>query len=449
MEKGRMSGNSNRLETWATRVVLLVALVAAVIIALPTYMKATAAPLHPEPEKAPSVTWSSPSSRWSEAVRRSQRAMRTALTEQNLPGLSVAVGVGPDVVWSEGFGWADIETHARVTPETRFRIGTASNVLTSAAVGALMEKDRLKLDQAIQAYVPQFPKKKWPVTLRQVMGHVAGVRTDSGDESPLFRQRCERPVDAVQYFADRELLFEPGTQYRYSKYGWILASAAVEAAAGQPFMTFMRGRIFQPLKMDDTGAESAQEENPEHIGEPAEDAPPITLFRDLVMKPLGLAPPKRKSATERTLATFYFPRFGADPRYGLHDMRPHNLSCYAGSMAFFSTPSDIVRFALAMNSGTLLQPGTVQQLQTAQRLTSVEKTGYGLGWDLSTVTLAGKQTQAVGHDGESLGGKVTTLMILPQRGIVVAVMSNIAYADTSALAVKIAEAFASARHTPS
>ena len=123
-----MSGNSNRLETWATRVVLLVALVAAVIIALPTYMKATAAPLHPEPEKAPSVTWSSPSSRWSEAVRRSQRAMRTALTEQNLPGLSVAVGVGPDVVWSEGFGWADIETHARVTPETRFRIGTASNV---------------------------------------------------------------------------------------------------------------------------------------------------------------------------------------------------------------------------------------------------------------------------------------------------------------------------------
>jgi CubicO group peptidase (beta-lactamase class C family) len=439
---GNMSKNSNRLERWATSIVLLVALVVAVIVALPTYMKATAAPLHPEPDKAPSVTRSSPSPRWSAAVDRARRVIRAGLAEQNLPGLSVAVGVGDDIVWSEGFGWADLETKARVTPETRFRIGTASNLLTSAAVGTLLEQKRLQLDEEIQAYVPQFPEKPSPVTLRQVMGHLSGIRTDSGDESPLFRQRCERPVDALQHFADRDLLFEPGTRYRYSKYGWILASAAVEAAAEQPFLTFMREQIFQPLKMEDTGADSAREENPERIGEPAEDAPPITLFRDLVMKPLGMAAPKRRSATERTLATFYFPRFGADPRYGLHDMRPHNLSCYAGSMAFFSTPSDMVRFAVAMNSGTLLQPATVHQLQTSQRLTSGEETGYGLGWDLSTVTLAGKKAQAIGHDGESLGGRVVTVMTFPERGIVVVVMSNIAYADTSALALKIAKAFA-------
>jgi CubicO group peptidase (beta-lactamase class C family) len=423
------------------RIVLAVVGLVAVIVGLPMYMLATAAPLHPQPQTAPSVTQSDPSPRWSEAVERARQIMRAALAEQNLPGLSVAVGAGGDIVWAEGFGWADVETRAPVTPDTRFRIGTASTVLTSAAVGVLVEQGRLKLDDEIQADVPQFPRKPWPVTLRQLMGHVAGVTTDSPDERPLVYQRCERPVDAVRHFAEGELLFDPGTQYRYSKYGWILVSAAVEAASDQPFLMFMREQIFQPLGMDDTGAESATEENPERVGEPAEDWPPLNLIRDMILEPLGIGGRKARSATDP--ATVYIPGFGADPvfRYGLHVMRPRNLSCYAGSMAFFSTPSDLVRFGLAINSGRLLQPATVELLQTSQRVASGQETGYGLGWNLETVTLAGEPTQTVGHDGELLGRMVVSLMTFREGGIVVAVMSNISYADTSALALKVAEAF--------
>ena len=90
------------------------------------------------------------------------------------------------------------------------------------------------------------------MTLRQLMGHMAGVTNDGGDEGPLFSEHCERPVEALQHFAERSLLFEPGTQYRYSSYGWILVSAAVEAAADEPFLTFMRKQIFEPLGMRDT-----------------------------------------------------------------------------------------------------------------------------------------------------------------------------------------------------
>jgi CubicO group peptidase (beta-lactamase class C family) len=375
-------------------------------------------------------------------VDRARRIIRAGLGEQNLPGLSVAVGAGGGLVWAEGFGWADLETRAPVTPDTRFRIGTASTVLTSAAVAVLLEKGRLRLDDEIQTYVPQFPKKQWPVTLRQLMAHVGGVATDDGDEGPLFRQRCERPVEAVQLFAPSALLFEPATQNRYSKYGWILVSAAVEAAADQPFLTFMGQQIFQPLGMDKTGAESAAEENPERVGEPAEDAPFLTFTRQLILEPLGMGGTKAKPATDP--ATVYFPGFGYDPlvRYGLHVMRPHNLSCYAGSMAFFSTPSDLVRFGLAIHGGTLLQPGTVRLLQASQQLRSGQETAYGLGWDLDTVTLAGKPTPAAGHDGELLGRRVMSMILFPEAGIVVAVMSNLSYADTSALARKVAEPFA-------
>jgi CubicO group peptidase (beta-lactamase class C family) len=103
---------------------------------------------------------------------------------------------------------------------------------------------------------------------------------------------------------------------------------------------------------------------------------------------------------------------------------------------------------MAINSGKLLQRATVQWLQTSERLASGEETGYGLGWDLETVTLAGEQTRVVGHDGESLGGMVASLMMFPEHGIVVSVTSNISYADTFSLAVRIAQAFAEQGRSP-
>ena len=435
-----MARNSFRLGCILVPIGLLVVLIAGTRL----FMKVWASALHPDAQAIPSVTRTEPSPQWSEAVNRARRSIRASLAEQNLPGLSVAVGVGGSIVWAEGFGWAHIETRMPVTPDTRFRIGTASTVLTAAAAGVLLEKGRLRLDDEIQTYIPQFPKKQWPVTLRQLMAHVGGVGTDGGDEGPLFPQRCERPVEALEHFAKDKLLFEPGTQYRHSKYGWILVSAAVEAAAAQPFLVFMREQIFRPLGMDQTGAESATEENPERVGEEAEDPPFLTALHHLILKPLGISGTKARPATEP--ATAYLPGWGPEPqvRYGLHVMHPRNLSCYAGSMAFLSTPSDLVRFGLAMQGGTLLQPATVRLLQTPQQLTSGQKTDYGLGWDLRTVTLAGEPTHAAGLDGELQGQRVGSLLMFREAGIVVAVMSNVAHADTPALALKVAEAFAQA-----
>jgi CubicO group peptidase (beta-lactamase class C family) len=401
-----------RTETWLALIVLGVGLLLAAILGLWAYVSATATPLHPNPQDVPSVTHSAPLPQWADAVEQGRQIVRAGLTKQNLPGLSVAVGAGGEIVWAEGFGWADLENRVKVAPETRFRIGTASKVLTSAAVGLLLEKGRLKLDDDIQTYVPDFPKKEWPVTLRQVMGHVAGVRNDAGDEEPLS-VHCERTVDGLQRFAERPLLFEPGTQYRYSNYGWILVSAAVEAVAHEPFFTFMRNQIFEPLGMDDSRADSATE--------------PIS---------------------DRAIP--YFPRFAADPRYGPQEPRePRELdySCFAGSSAFLSTPSDLVRFGLAINGGKLLQPGTVRLLQASQRLASGKETGYGLGWDVETVALAGEQTRVVGHDGEIMGGMVASFMTFPD-GIVVAVTSNTSFADTSSLALSLAQAFAKQEKSP-
>ena len=400
--------SKSRTQTWLALVVVAVGLVLALVVGLFAYMSLTARPLHPDSLGVPSVAHAAPPAEWAAAVERGRQIMRDGLTGQNLPGLSVAVGIGGEIAWAEGFGWADLGNQVRVAPDTRLRIGTASVALTSAAVGLLLDDGRLTLDDEIRTHVPEFPEKPWPVTLRQLMGHLAGVGTDGGDEGPLFSRQCERPVEALQYFADRALLFEPGTQYRYSSYGWILVSAAVEAAANQRFLTFMRDRIFEPLGMTHTRADSATDPVPDR-------------------------------------ATPYFPRFAADPRYGPDPMRPIDYSCYAGASAFLSTPSDLVRFGMAINDGTVLKPETVRLLQTSQRLPSGDETGYGLGWDLETVTLDGADTLVVGHDGESLGGTVASLMIFRERGIVVAVISNVSYADTFSLGASVAQAFAGER----
>ncbi len=408
--------STKRIPIWLLAVALIPGVVLVFIGGLWAYMVGTATPLHPIPENVPSVTRSTPSPKWADAVEQGRQIVRTGLIEQNLPGLSVAVGVGSDIVWAEGFGWADLENRVPVGPDMGFRIGTASKALTSAAVGVLLEKNQLKLDEEIQKYVPEYPKKPWPVTLRQLMAQTAGVRTDAGDEEP-YAEYCERTADGPRLFANQSLRFEPGTEYRDSSFSWILVSAAVDAAAREPFSRFMRRQIFEPLGMTatrlvDLRANAASAPGPDQV-------------------------------------TSYFPRFAADPRYGPDLNRPIDLSCYSGSMALVSTPSDLGRFAMALNGAKLLQPATVQLLQTSQALPSGQQTGYGLGWDLETVTLSGEQTVVVGYDGVLMDGVVASFWTFPRQGIVVAVTSNISWSDTFSLAVKVAEAFSAPRALPS
>lgn len=433
--------SKKRIQSWLWWILVPLGL----IVAIPTlwiYVSLTATPLYPNAESVPTAMLSAPSPEWAGAAEQGRQLVRVSVAEQNLPGLSVAVGIGGDVVWAEGFGLANLQTGAPVTPNHRFRIGTASAALTSAAVGLLVEKGGLKLDNEIQTYVPAFPRKQWPVTLRELMENTAGIINDGDEGTDLFTKHCERPSEALQYFGQSSLLFKPGTQYRYSSYGWILVSNAVEGAAGQPFLTFMRDRIFAPLGMLDTLPDPS-------AGTAGDDFPLVNLIRELIYDPGATRNTRYQSATgpARDQVTPYFTRFSSDPNYGMHVMRPLDYSCYAGASVFVSTPTDLVRFAMAMDSGKLLQPATTRLLQTSQQVSRENETSHGLGWYGKTVTLAGKPTRMIGSDGDSLGGRVASLMTFPEYGIAVAVTSNISHADTTSVATKVAEAFAG-RSTP-
>jgi serine beta-lactamase-like protein LACTB len=389
---------------WWWLIVLAPGGILVLVAGLWTFMAATATPIHPAVTDVRSEARAEPAAKWAEAVGNARNLVRANVVQQNWPGLSVAVGVGDDVVWAEGFGWADVENRVPSSPDMRYRIGGVSIALTSVAVGQLVEQGKLKLDDEIQTYVPAFPKKQWPVTLRQLMAHTAGIRGDGGDEEPLL-DRCERTTDALKRFDGAKLRFEPGTAYSYTTYGWILVSAAVEAAAKKPFFAYMKSDVLLPLGIGD-------------------DTTP-----DLSIEPLP------------RIVAFYHPRFAGDSRYGPEPVRRGDFSCLAGGAGFLSTPSDLVRFGMAMDQGKLVQPETLKLLQTSQRLASGKETGHGLGWDLETVTLGGQSTPEIGHDGEFILGGSTSFVTFPDRHIVVAMTTNISFAKLEPIARQVAEFF--------
>ena len=348
-----------------------------------------------------------PAADHADAVERARPFVRAFVVEENLPGLSLSVGMAGEVVWAEGFGWADIDTRRPVTPKTLFRVGSVAMPMTATAVGVLHERGLLDLDGPVRDYVPSFPEKEWSVTARQLMGHVAGVRHYHDDEELLYmRDHCESPLDGLELFAGDPLLFAPGTRYEYSSYGWTLVGAVVEAAAGEPFLDVMQREVFDPLGMGDT----------------------------------VLDDPARPGA-ETT--SFYWPFAARDPTYGIEDANNPDNTCIQGAAALLSTPSDVVRFGAAMLDGRLIRAGTLDMLRTPLELESGESTGYGLGWFVRSTPLGPEaNTTIFGHGGSSAGG-FTSFMTLPEHGIVVAVTTNVSMArNLPSLSLRLAHIFA-------
>ena len=323
------------------------------------YFGSTVDPVHTSPAVIPSAAADVDAGPHMAAVAEARRLARALLVEENLPGLSLAVAVDGAIVWTEGFGYAAVD-RTPVTPLTRFRLGALSKPMTAVAAALLHDRGRLDLDAPVQRYVPEL-------------------------------------------FAGDQLRFEPGTQHRYSIYGWVLVSAVVERAGGAPFTRFMERRVFEPLGMD----------------------------RTVVAEREGLDD-----------ATSYTPRSILRTRLGIEEAPPPDYSCLAGAGAFLSTPTDLVRVGSALLKPGLLKAETITSLQTPTRLVSGASTTYALGWTVGSVLLAGGPARMVSHRGSPRGGTVS-LLTFPDLGLTVAAAANMTnVTGVNPLALQVADAFA-------
>ncbi len=322
------------------------------------------------------------------------KAVTAAMSSTGIPGLSVAVGRNQELRWSTGYGMADLENMAPVKAATVHRLGSISKPITAVAAMQLVERGKLDLDAPVQKYVPSFPEKPWPVTSRQLLGHLGGIRHYTKPGEIDSTRHYGNLIEPLKIFADDPLLFEPGTRYSYSTYGYVLLGAVVEAAGGQRFTEYLKEHVFLPAHMNNIRA-------------------------DDVYKLI----PNRMRGYRKT------------PEGEIQNCALADTSNKIPGGGLVSTAEDLVNFALAVGRGDLLKKETVAQMFTAQKTRDGKPTGYGLGWGV--MTAEGKRR--VGHGGGQQGTS-TFLMLLPDDGVAVAIMANLENAGgLAALADRIAK----------
>lgn len=261
-----------------------------------------------------------------------------AETAADLPGLSVSVARGGEIVWAEGFGWEDLESRAPATAGTRYAVYSAAKAWTAAAGLRLVAEGMLEIGEPIRTYLPGLPEPLAGATPYQLATHTAGVRHYGEGEAAPDARHCATPAEAVEIFVDDPLLFEPGAGRSYSSWGYVLLSRVIEAAAGEPFPELLERRIFTPAGMADT------------------------LFAD----PAAVIP-HRAEPYERAEGGGWARVVGLD------------ITCKWGAGGFLSTAPDLVRFYLAVLGGELVDPASARMLLQPEEDGSFRFGGFSHG----------------------------------------------------------------------
>lgn len=176
-------------------------------------------------------------------------------TGERTPGAAVAVFRDGRIVFEKGYGMADLEAGAPVTPRTVFHVASVSKQFTAYAIALLAGEGKLSLDDDVQKHLPEVPDFGRPITLRHLLHHTSGLR----DQWALWAMAGGRMDDVITeddllwlITHQRELNFTPGAEYLYSNSGFTLLAKVVERVSGEPFPAFARERLFAPLGMTST-----------------------------------------------------------------------------------------------------------------------------------------------------------------------------------------------------
>ena len=297
---------------------------------------------------------------------------------RGVPGLSVTVARDGKIIYSEGFGFADLEERVPAKPTTKFRIASVSKPLTAVALAKLVEQNKLDLDAPIQKYVPAFPDKGEPITPRLLAGHLGGIRHYKDDEFHI-QKHYNSVLEGLGIFKNDPLVSPPGTKFNYSSYGFNLLSAAIEEACVKDFLSCMHDLEFTPLGLNNT----VPDQPSEIIGQRSR------FYVHEKDTPIQNAP------------------------------YVDNSYKWAGG-GFLSTTEDLARFGSALLQPDFLSKESLALLFTSQKTKSGEETGYGMGFSVGK----SKSGQRIFHHSGGAVGGTSQLILYPDQHLVIAMICN-------------------------
>ncbi len=324
-----------------------------------------------------------------------EAAVSKFMASTHVPGLAVAVVENGAYEWASGFGFADLENNVPATEHTLFRLASISKPISATAAMQLQERGQLDLDAPVQKYCPAFPIKSAPITTREVMGHLAGIRHYKGGPEDLEignTKHFDNPIQGgLDFFKDEPLLSEPGKTFHYSTQGYTLVGCVIEGASKGNYVDFVRQNVFVPAGMDQTQVDN------------------------------------------RFAVIPYRTRFYAKTENGgVQNAEFLDSSYKIPGGGWLSSAVDMAKFEVAILNDKLIKRATRDLMWTPLKPTDGSKDRYGLGWgnddENGIIT--------VGHTGGQQGTSTAFILTPTQRDGVV-VLANMEGVGARDLAVEI------------
>jgi CubicO group peptidase (beta-lactamase class C family) len=325
-----------------------------------------------------------------------RQALADAMEADHVPAYAVAVYRGDALVWSEAFGTADIENDLPAAPATLFRTGSIAKLFTATLAARMAEAGLVDLDRPIREYLPEWPERHPAITLRQLLGHLGGIRhyiprdRDFGEPGGIIDLRpYPDRASILAVFAGDDLLSAPGVEYHYSTFGYALAGLVLEAAGGSDYIDLLENHVLEP------GAISG-----------------VRLDHMFAIVPGRAAPYDAIEDYAGYLPESMGPVVNSLPLNSAYKIAAGGLVADAESVARFGT--------LHFTPG-FLGEDMFRQMMTSQRNSAGEETGTGLGWRIMTDD-AGRTLYY--HTGSQQGSRAY-LGVYPEQRLSIAIMTNL------------------------
>jgi D-alanyl-D-alanine carboxypeptidase len=321
-------------------------------------------------------------------------AVVSAYYKPDEPGAVVLVAKNGKTIFRKAYGLADAAKGTLMTPDMQLRLGSITKQFTSTAILMLVDEGKIRLDDDITRFLPDYPTHGKRITIAQLLNHTSGIV--SYTSQPDFGAHMAEDVTVgamIDRFKNEPLEFEPGAAHRYNNSGYFLLGAIIEKVSGQPYADFLAQRIFTPLGMNDTAYEGKE--------------------RGKAVR----APGHTRGAA------------GFGPSTVVSMSQP-----YAAG-ALVSTVDDLARWDAAVSAGKLLKPATWQRAFARTNLTDGKTINYGYGWMVGSL----RGVPSIGHGG-GINGYNTYALRVPSEHVYVAVLRNTdsGTADPDTVASKVA-----------
>ena len=299
------------------------------------------------------------------------------------PSLAISIVNDGQLIFAKGYGVSDVENNVPATADTVYRIASLSKSLTATAAMRLVEARRLDLDAPVQKYCPAFPTKQWPITVRDVLTHQSGIRHYKNDDESINTRHYTSINEALtQNFSKDPLLFEPGTKFSYTSYGYIVLGCVMEGASGMSYTTYMQQNIFGPAGMTSTRLDD--------------------VFAIIPHRARGYSIDKDGKLQNAILVDIS----NKPPGSGIN-----------------SSTRDLGLFMVALYGGKLVTPATWNQMITPAKTHDGKPTIYGYGWFVGGPISTYHGLREVGHGGD-VQGFASVLYAIPEKKFAVVVLSN-------------------------